>query len=86
MMETKNGSHMVQSIFSGVKAVVLYFLIGMVLDYFLTQAISQYFLADCSEDCYFSYFNSIFVAVVLLSVAGGVLSGLRTHRRLSEKQ
>jgi hypothetical protein len=84
-METRNGSHMVRSIFSGVKVAVLYLLIGRVLDYLLTQAISQYLIVDCSEDCYFRYFKSIFVAVVLLSVAGGVFSGFRTYHRLSEK-
>jgi hypothetical protein len=84
-METRNGSHMVQSIFSGVKVAVLYLLIGMVLDYLLTQAISQYFIVDCSEDCYFRYFNSIFVVVVLVSVAGGIRSGFHTYHRLSEK-
>jgi hypothetical protein len=85
MMETRNRTHVLQSFFSGVKVAVLYLLIGMVLDYLLTQAISQYFVVDCSEDCYFRYFNSIFVVVVLVGVAGGVRSGFRTYHRLSQK-
>jgi hypothetical protein len=86
MMETQNVTkNVVQSIFSGIKVAVLYLLIGLVLDYFLTQAISQYFIVDCSEDCYFRYFNSIFAAVVVVSVAGGILSGFRTYNRLENK-
>jgi len=80
---TKN---MIQSIFSGIKVSVLYLLIGMVLDYLITQALSQFVIADCSEDCYFKYFNSIFVMVLLLSLAGGIRSGLRAYHRLSENQ
>ena len=60
---------------------ILFLLIGIVLDYLLTQGLSQFVLADCSEDCYFRYFNIIFLIVALLSVAGGILSGVRMYRR-----
>jgi hypothetical protein len=81
-MESQSGTkNMIQSIFSGIKVSVLYLLIGMVLDYLITQALSQFVIANCSEDCYFRYFNSIFVLVVLLSLAGGIRSGLRSYNR-----
>jgi len=81
-----SGTLIVRSILSGVGIAVLYLLAGIVLDYVITQVISQFVLSDCSEDCYFSYFNSIFAVVVLVSLGQGILSGVRTYRRLSEKQ
>jgi chromate transport protein ChrA len=87
IMETQSGTKkMIQSIFSGVKVAVLYLLVGMVLDYLITQALSQLVIANCSEDCYFRYFNSIFIVIVLLSLAGGVRSGLRAFKQQSENQ
>ena len=81
--KTKN---MVEIILSGVGVVVLYLLLGTVLDYVSTQILSQYFSPDCLEDCYFGYFNAIFIVVALLSIAGGVRAGVRTYKRSAEKQ
>lgn len=75
----------VKSVLSGVGAAILYLMLGVVLDYILTQTISQYFLSTCSEDCYFQLFNAIFIVVVVLSVAGGAYTAARTYRRVSEK-
>ena len=85
-MNQYNGNHVVRSIFSGVGIAILYLLAGAVLDYFITQIISQFFIRDCSEDCYFGYFNSIFIVIAVLSLAAGIGSGIRTYKRLSEKQ
>jgi hypothetical protein len=76
----------VKSALSGLGATILYLILGVVLDYVLTQTISQYFLRECSEDCYFQLFNAIFVVVAVLSVAGGVYAAVRTHKQTSEKQ
>jgi hypothetical protein len=81
--KTKN---IVWGVLSGIGIAGLYLLLGMILDYGLTQILSQYFIPNCSEDCYFKYFNAIFIAVALLSVAGGVWAGMRAYKRSSEKQ
>jgi len=52
----------------------------------VTQLLSQNVLNNCSEDCYFWYFNTIFIAVTILSVVGGLYSSFRTYQRLSEKE
>ena len=86
-METQSkGNVIVRSVLTGLGMTILFLLIGIVLDYLLTQGLSQFVLADCSEDCYFRYFNIIFLIVALLSVAGGILSGVRMYRRLSENE
>ena len=86
-MESQNNTtNMVRSVLSGVGVAILYLLVGMVLDYVLTQILSQYFIRDCSEDCYFGYFNVIFIVVAFLSVAGGVWTGVRAYKRSGEKQ
>ena len=86
-MESQNNTtNIVRSVLSGIGVAILYLLVGMVLDYVLTQILSQYFIRDCSEDCYFRYFNAIFIVVAFLSVAGGVQAGMRTYKRSSEKQ
>ena len=86
-METQNnkGSALLRSLLTGVGIVVLYLLIGTVLDYIVTQVLSQFFIADCSEDCYFRYFDAIFILVVSLSIAGGIRSGVRAYKRQAEK-
>lgn len=85
-METQNNRNVIlRSAFTGIGITLLYLLIGTVLDYIVTQVLSQFILANCSEDCYFRYFNTIFVVVALLSLAGGFRSGIRMYRRLSEK-
>jgi hypothetical protein len=81
--KTKN---IVQSVLSGIGVVILYLLLGTVLDYILTQILSQYFIRGCSEDCYFRYFNAIFIGVAFLSVVGAVRMGLRAYKRSSETQ
>ena len=73
------------SVLAGVGIAILSLLVGTVLDYIIVQVLSQFFLADCSEDCYFAYFNAIFVLVVLISFAIGIRFGLQTYRRTSEK-
>jgi len=80
-----NVQNIARSILTGLGVAILYLLIGAVLDYIVTQVISQFFLTACSEDCYFRIFNSIFVVVALLSAAGGLRAGLRSYKRLSEK-
>jgi hypothetical protein len=85
-MESQNKTNIVPSVLSGVGTAILYLLLGTVLDYVLTQILSQYIIRDCSEDCYFRYFNAIFIIVAFLSMAGGIRAAMRTHRRSSEKQ
>lgn len=85
-MESQNKMNAVfRGVLSGTGIALLLLLIGTFADYILTQAISQFFIADCSEDCYFRIFNSIFALVVLISIAGGARTGMRTYRRLAEK-
>lgn len=84
-METQNSRNvMLRSVFTGIGIAVLYLLIGLILDYLVTQLLSQFVIRDCSEDCYFGLFNTIFIVVALLSIAGGILRGVRTYKRLSE--
>ena len=72
------------SVLAGVGFAILSLLVGIVLDYIVVQIFSQYFISGCSEDCYFAYFNSIFVLVALLSVLIGVWAGLRNYKSLSK--
>jgi hypothetical protein len=69
----------VKSALSGLGATILYLILGVVLDYLLTQTISQYFLPECS----FRLFNTIFIVVVVLSISGGVYAAWRIYRRVS---
>ncbi len=73
------------SFLSGIAITILSVIVGTILDYILVQILSQYFLAGCSEDCYFAYFNAIFFVVALLSLVVGLVGGRRTYRRLSER-
>ena len=73
------------SILSGIGFTLLSLAIGIVLDYIIVQILSQYLLADCSEDCYFAYFNAIFYVIALLSLVAGFVGGRRTYRRLVER-
>lgn len=73
------------SILSGIGFTLLSLVIGIVLDYIIVQVLSQYFLADCSEDCYFAYFNAIFYVIALLSLVAGFVGGRRTYWRLVER-
>ena len=86
-MESQNKTtNVVRGVLSGIGVAVLYLLLGALLDYGLTQILSQYFIRDCSEDCYFKYFNALFIVVALLSVAGGIRAGVNIYKRASEKQ
>ena len=86
-MESQNKTtNIVQSVLSWIGVVILYLLLGTILDYGLTQILSKYFILDCSEDCYFKYFNALFILVALLSVAGGIRAGMSAHKRSAEKQ
>jgi len=78
--------NIIQGTLSAIGFMVLYVLLGMILDYAVTQILSEYFIPNCSEDCYFGYFNAIFLVVITLSVVGGAQAGVRTYRRSSEKQ
>ena len=78
--------NIVQGTLSAIGFMVLYILLGTILDYAVTQILSEYFIPNCSEDCYFGYFNAIFLVVITLSVVGGVQAGVRTYRRSFEKQ
>ena len=80
-METKNKQNaIVRSVLIGIGVTILYLLIGTVLAYSVTQVLSQYFIPNCSEDCYFRYFNSLFIIVVLFSIAGGIQGGIRRYK------
>jgi hypothetical protein len=86
-METQNNTiKVLRSVLSGVGAAISFLLLGTVLDYVLTQILSQYFLRECSEDCYFRYFNTMFTVVAFLSVAGGALAAIRTYKRSSRRE
>ena len=75
----------VLSVLSGIGISILSVILGTILDYVVVQILSQYFLPDCSEDCYFALFNAMFYLVALLSLVVGFLGGRRTYRRLSER-
>ncbi|HET9590768.1 MAG TPA: hypothetical protein VFO91_18405 [Anaerolineales bacterium] len=76
------GKNILRSILSGIGIAVLCLLVGTVLDYLVTQTLSQFFISGCSEDCYFRIFNSLFVVVAVLSAAAGLGAGLRSYKRL----
>lgn len=84
MKTQTKGNVILRSVLTGIGMTILYLVIGTALDYIVTQVLSQFFITDCSEDCYFRYFNAIFIVVVLVSIAGGIRSGVRTYKRLSE--
>ena len=71
-----------RSVLRGTGITLLFLLVGTVLDYIVTQVLAQFFIANCSEDCYFKIFNSIFVVVALVSVVSGMLAGIRSYKRL----
>ena len=83
--QPNNMSKITSSILAGVGVAILSLLAGTVLDYIIVQILSQFFLSSCSEDCYFTYLNFIFVLVVLISITIGIRRGLQTYRRISEK-
>jgi hypothetical protein len=86
-MESQNKTkNIVRGVLSGIGITGLYLLLGMIFDYGLTQILSQYFIPNCSEDCYFKYFNALFIAIALLSLAGGIRTGVRAYKRSFEKQ
>ena len=81
-MDTQNKTqNIIRSTLSGVGFAVLCLVIGTALDYAVTQVLSQFFIANCSENCYFDIFNFVFAIVVVLSISGGIGAGLRYYKR-----
>jgi len=78
------GNVLVRSVLGGIGIAVLFLVARTVLDYIITQALSQFVIADCSEDCYFRIFNLIFALVAIISLMVGIRSGVRMYRRLAE--
>lgn len=85
-MEAKQINIIMRSVLMGIGVTIVYLAIGLALDYIITQLLSQFILSDCPEDCYFRYFNIIFAVLAVFSMMGGIRSGTRTYKRLSEKQ
>ena len=83
--KASRANKIVSSVLAGVGFAILSLLVGIVLDYIVVQILSQFFLADCSEDCYFTYFNAIFIIVALVSAVLGIGFGMRNYRHISEK-
>jgi hypothetical protein len=84
-METqKQGNAILRGVLIGIGFTLLCLLIGVVLDYLVTQLLSQFVIPNCSEDCYFRLFNTFFVLVAVLSVVGGILKGVHTYKQTSE--
>lgn len=79
-----NIQNLARSILAGLGVAIFILLIGIPLDYSITQITSQVFLQGCSEDCYFKIFNAIFVVIVFLSFAIGLRAGIRSYKKLSE--
>jgi hypothetical protein len=75
-----NIQNLVRSILAGLGTALLILLIGIPLDYSITQFLSQVLIEGCSEDCYFRIFNSIFVVMALLSIVLGLRAGLRSYK------
>ena len=78
-----NVQNLVRSILAGLGTTLLILLIGIPLDYSITQFLSQVLIEGCSEDCYFRIFNSIFVVMALLSIVLGLRAGVRSYKRLT---
>jgi len=83
-MQAKQPNIIMRSVLMGIGMTIVYLAIGLVLDYIITQLLSQFILSDCSEDCYFRYFNIIFVVVAVFSLMGGIRSGMQTYQRFSK--
>jgi hypothetical protein len=78
-----NVQNLARSILAGLGTAILILLIGIPLDYSITQFLSQVFIEGCSEDCYFRIFNSIFVVIALLSIDLGLRAGVRSYKRFT---
>jgi hypothetical protein len=78
-----NVQNLARSILAGLGTALLILLIGIPLDYSITQFLSQVLIEGCSEDCYFRIFNSIFVVMALLSIGLGLRAAMRTYKRLT---
>lgn len=85
-METKQLNMVVRSVLVGIVVTIIYLAIGLLLDYIITQLLSQFVLSNCSEDCYFRYFNIIFAVMAVFSLMGGIRSGMRSYKRLAENK
>lgn len=85
-MEANKASIIVRSVLMGIGITTIYLMIGLALDYGLTQLYSQFVIADCSEDCYFRYFSIFFAVAAVFGLMGGIRSGIRLYHRLSGNQ
>ena len=85
-MEVKQVNIVVRSVFVGIGITIVCLAVGLVLDYLITQLLSQFVLTDCSEDCYFRYFNIIFAVVAVFGLMGGIRNGMSSYQRLSENK
>ena len=83
--QTDKTNKIASSVLAGIGVAILSLLAGTILDYIIVQILSQFFLSGCSEDCYFTYFNALFVVVAILSIGVGIRSGFRIYRRTPEK-
>jgi hypothetical protein len=77
--------NIVRSVIRGFGVGVFCLLTGLMMDYLITQMVSQFFLTNCSEDCYFKIFNFLFVVFALLSIVFGLRAGARSYTRFAEK-
>jgi len=84
MQSQNNFNIILRSALTGTGVSILILLVGTLLDYLITQMLSQFFFAACSEECYFKIFNSIFILIIFLSIAGGAWAGVRSYKRLTE--
>jgi len=80
-MEANKSSVFLRSVLMGIGMTIVYLVIGLVLDYGVTQLLSQFIIPDCSENCYFTYFNIFFGIVIVLSILGGARYGQRLYKR-----
>ena len=80
-MEANKSYIFLRSVLMGIGMMIVYLVVGVVLDYGVTQLLSQFIIHDCSENCYFNYFNIFFGIVIVLSILGGVRYGRRLYKR-----
>jgi hypothetical protein len=77
-----NIQNLIRSILIGLGTAIGCIFVGILLDYSITQLLSQFFLNACSEECYFRIFNILFVILAFLSLALGLRAGIRSYKRL----
>lgn len=77
-----NIQNLIRSILIGLGTAIGCIFVGILLDYSITQLLSQFLLTACSEDCYFRIFNVLFVIIAFLSLVLGLRAGIRSYKRL----